>query len=240
MRLAGMREPGSGSGRPGTGQRAESAGVSWKPRGRRAWPGARRPRRVARCRRCRPGRRAAAAIRDACAVRRRDRAPDAAPSPWAAGSAEAPSTSAAATRGDSAGGVSRGAESCPAARSGGWPQAAASHARGMRRRIGVMAVDRSRNRGAPQARGATPSSASCRSCTRDSVSSDTIAPISASCMSHWVSHGSPWVPRKSVAAEPLGERGPELDQLVEGAEGEAEADHHERQPAAPPERRARG
>ena len=203
MRLAGMREPGSGSGRPATGQRAESAGVSWKPK---------RPPRLAR--------RAAA---EACRAE----------SALSAGAADVPPLSgtpalsgggSGAGRGDLhlgrldrprlpylggsdsgrlGGGESRGAESCPAARSGGWPQAAASHARGIRRRIGVMAVDRSRNRGAPQARGVTPRPRELPVVHPESVSSDTIAPISASCMSHCVSHGSPWVPRKSVAAEPL-------------------------------------
>ena len=84
----------------------------------------------------------------------------------------------------------------------------------------------------------TPCFASCRSCTRDSITSDTIDPISASCMSHCVSHTSPWVPRKSVAAAARGQRGPELDQLVEGAERQAEADDDERQPPAPAQRRA--
>src|SRR6476619_5450885 len=157
MRLAGMREPGNGSGRPGTGQRAESAGEIWNPR----WPP--RPVRPAAAMACR------------------------AESALSAGAADVPPLSGtlgvsgfgSGTGGSTftlgrwigrgsqylggsdsgwpAGGESREAESCPAARSVDWPQAAASHARGRSRRIGVMAVDRSRNRGAPQALGVTPS-----------------------------------------------------------------------------------
>jgi len=49
---------------------------------------------------------------------------------------------------------------------------------------------------------------------------DRRAPSSAMNMSDWVSHGSPWVPRKSSAALAGDERHPPLDQLIEGAEGQ--------------------
>jgi hypothetical protein len=44
---------------------------------------------------------------------------------------------------------------------------------------------------------------SSRSCQRERSPRALIAPTSASIMSHCVSQGSPWVPRKSVAADPV-------------------------------------
>jgi len=82
-----------------------------------------------------------------------------------------------------------------------------------------------------------PDRANCRSCTRESSRSETIDPMSASIMSHCVSHGSPWC-QGSRSRHRLGQRRPELDQFVECAEREAEADDHERKPAASRQRGA--
>lgn len=56
-------------------------------------------------------------------------------------------------------------------------------------------------------------------------------------MSHCVSHGSPCVPRKASAAEPVGHGRPPLEELVEGADGEADGRHEGEEPAVGSERR---
>ena len=77
---------------------------------------------------------------------------------------------------------------------------------------------------------------SCRSCTRESVSSATIAPINA------IEHVLLGIPQIALSAEKgLGrvagaDRGPPLDQLVHRADREAETDHEEGQPLPPLER----
>jgi hypothetical protein len=56
-------------------------------------------------------------------------------------------------------------------------------------------------------------------------------------MSHCVSQTSPWVPRKAIAADPEKEGGPPLDELVSGADRQADGRGEEEEPARRRKRR---